>query len=113
MKKGKFLFKVIKISTMAFDGCENLKWIVIHKNIRVLGDHAFSGTKSLKRIRVMGTGFVDGKVVDAFLKAGSGSGRNYGAKLKVKVPASMVKEYEALFKGEGKLNKKATVTAAA
>ena len=113
VKKGKFLFKVIKISTMAFDGCENLKWIVIHKNIRVLGDHAFSGTKSLKRIRVMGTGFTDGKVVDAFLKAGSGSGRNYGAKLKVKVPASKVKEYEALFKGEGKLNKKATVTAAA
>ena len=113
VKKGKFLFKVIKISTMAFDGCENLKWIVIHKNIRVLGDHAFSGTKSLKRIRVMGTGFTDGKVVDAFLKAGSGSGRNYGAKLKVKVPASKVKEYEALFKGEGKLNMKATVTAAA
>ena len=30
VKKGKFLFKVIKVSNYAFDGCENLLWIVIH-----------------------------------------------------------------------------------
>ena len=54
---------------MAFDGCENLKWVLIHKNIRVIGEYAFNGTKSLKRIRVMGTGFVEGKVIDAFMKA--------------------------------------------
>ena len=30
VKKGKFLFKGIKVSNYAFDGCENLLWIVIH-----------------------------------------------------------------------------------
>ena len=103
VKKGKFFFKVIKVSTLAFDGCENLKWVVIHKNIRVLGESIFRDTPSLKKINILGTGFRSGKVENAFVKADEG-------KLIVKVPASKVADYTSLFVGEGQL--KGTVKAA-
>ena len=104
VKKGKYLFKVIKISTKAFDGCEKMKWILIHKNVRVIGAYAFSGTGALTKITVKGSGIAAGKVVDAF----GGTRKN----LTVKVPSNKVSSYEGLFKGEGKLNKKAVVKAA-
>ena len=98
VKKGKFLFKVIKVSNYAFDGCENLKWIVIHRNIRVIGEDAFNGTAALTKINVKGSRIVSGKVTDAF----EGSGKN--GRLTVKVPKNKVNEYRKLFTGEGGLN---------
>ena len=47
------------------------------------------------------------------MKAGSGAGKSQGAKLIVTVPGNKLGEYEELFKGEGRLNQKATVKAAA
>ena len=108
VKKGKFYFKVIKISTLAFDGCTNLQWILIHKNIRVIGDYAFNETVSLTKIRMSGDEIVAGKVIDAFGKGG----KDNGEALTVKVPKEKVSSYETLFKGEGKLNQKAIVQAA-
>ena len=96
VKKGKFMFKVIKISNYAFDGCENLEWIVIHKNIRVIGEDAFNGTVALTKINIKGSGIESGKVTDAF----KGAGKN----LTVKVPSKKVDEYRELFTGEGGLN---------
>ena len=108
VKKGKYFFKVIKISTKAFDGCEKMKWILIHKNVRVIGAYAFSGTGALTKITVKGSGIAAGKVVDAF----GGAGKKKGENLTVKVPSAKVSAYDGLFKGEGKLNSKAVVKAA-
>ena len=96
VKKGKYFFKVIKVSNYAFDGCENLEWIVIHKNVRVIGEEAFNGTTALSKINIKGSGIVDGKVTDAF----KGTGKN----LTVKVPGSKLGEYRELFTGEGGLD---------
>ena len=96
VKKGKYFFKVIKVSNYAFDGCENLEWIVIHKNVRVIGEEAFNGTNALSKINIKGSGIVDGKVTDAF----KGTGKN----LTVKVPGSKLDEYRELFTGEGGLD---------
>ena len=96
VKKGKYFFKVIKVSNYAFDGCENLEWIVIHKNVRVIGEEAFNGTTALSKINIKGSGIVDGKVTDAF----KGTGKN----LTVKVPGSKLDEYRELFTGEGGLD---------
>ena len=101
--------KVIKISTLAFDGCTKLKWVVIHKNIRVIGEYAFNETVSLIKINIKGSSFVSGKVIDAFGKAGKKDGES----LTVKVPSAKVSSYNSLFKGEGKLNQKAKVVKAA
>ena len=92
------MFKVIKISNYAFDGCENLEWIMIHKNIRVIGEYAFNETTALSKINVKGSGIESGKVVDAF----KGAGKN--GRLTVKVPKNKVNEYSELFTGEGGLN---------
>ena len=98
VKKGKYFFKVIKVSNYAFDGCENLEWIVIHKNVRVIGEDAFNGTSALTKINIKGYGIVSGKVTDAF----EGAGKN--GRLTVKVPKNKVNEYRELFTGEGGLN---------
>ena len=98
VKKGKFMFKVIKISNYAFDGFENLEWIVIHKNVRVIGEDAFNGTAALTMINIKGYGIVSGKVTDAF----EGAGKN--GRLTVKVPKNKVNEYRELFTGEGGLD---------
>ena len=98
VKKGKFMFTVIKVSNYAFDGCENLKWIVIHRNIRVIGEDAFNGTAALTKMNIKGYGIVSGKVTDSF----EGAGKN--GRLTVKVPKNKVNEYRELFTGEGGLN---------
>ena len=61
---------------------------------------------SLIKINIKGSGFVTGKVIDAFGKAGKKG-------LTVKVPSEKVSSYNSLFKGEGKLNQKAKVVKAA
>ena len=60
----------------------------------VLGEKVFSRTPALLKVRVLGTGFRLGKVVDAFVREG---------RLTVKVPGNKVDEYNALFTGEGGL----------
>ena len=100
VKKGKFLFKVIKVSNNAFRNCGNLKWAVIGKNVRVFGEYVFARAYNLKTVRVLGYGFKSGKVTNAFVKAGK------KGKLTVKVPGNKVDEYQKLFTGEGKLNGK-------
>jgi hypothetical protein len=98
VKKGKFFFKVIKISNNAFRNCENLKWAVIGKNVYVLGQYIFARDENLTKVRVLGNGFKSGKVTDALVKAGK------NGKLTVIVPGSKVNEYYELFTGEGGLN---------
>ena len=100
VKKGKFLFKVIKVSNNAFRNCGNLKWAVIGNNVRVFGEYVFARAYNLKKVRVLGYGFKSGKVTNAFVKAGK------KGKLTVKVPGNKVDEYRELFTGEGKLNGK-------
>ena len=86
VKKGKFLFRVIKVSNNAFRNCKNLKWAVISKNVYVFGQYIFARDENLTKVRVLGTGFKSGKVTDAFVRAGDGE-------LTVKVPGSKVDEY--------------------
>ena len=62
---------------------------------------------SLIKINIKGSGFVTGKVIDAFGKAGKKE------RLVVKVPSEKVSSYNSLFKGEGKLNPEAKVVKAA
>ena len=64
---------------------------------------------SLIKINIKGSGFVTGKVIDAFGKAGKKDGES----LTVKVPSAKVSSYNSLFKGEGKLNPEAKVVKAA
>ena len=98
VKKGKFFLKVIRVSNNAFQGCSNLKWAVISKNVYVFGEYAFARTGSLTKVRILGKGFKPGKVTDAFLMAGK------NGRLTLKVPGSKVDEYRELFTGEGRLN---------
>ena len=100
VKKGKFMFKVIKISNNAFRNCKNLKWAVISKNVYVFGQYIFARDEKLTKVKVLGTGFKSGKVSDAFVRAGK------NGKLTVKVPGNKVDEYRELFTGEGGLNGK-------
>ena len=100
VKKGKFYFKVIKVSNNAFRSCKNLKEAVIGKYVRVLGQNIFARDYKLTEVTVLGKGFKSGKVTDAFVKAGK------DGKLTVKVPGSKVKAYRKLFTGEGGLNGK-------
>ena len=62
---------------------------------------------SLIKINIKGSGFVTGKVIDAFGKA------EKKESLVVKVPSEKVSSYNSLFKGEGKLNPEAKVVKAA
>ena len=80
---------------IAFRECNQLRWVIISKNVYVLGEKVFSKTPNLIKVRVLGTGFKSGKVTDAFVRDG---------KLTVKVPASKVDEYRDLFTGEGGLD---------
>lgn len=107
VKKGKFKFKVIKISAGAFKNCKSLEWVVINKNIRVIGEDAFKNTPALRTINVKGSGIQTGKAVKAF----NGAGKDAGRKLTVKVPKTKYTEYKSLFKGEGKLNQIAFIKA--
>ena len=97
VKKGKFFFKVIKVSNNAFRKCKSLKWAVISKNVYVFGEYIFARDEQLMKVRVFGTGFRSGKVTDAFVRAGK------NGRLTVKVPGNKVDEYNALFTGEGGL----------
>ena len=105
-KRG-FLYKVTMVSSIAFKDCENLKWVVFHKNIESIGSYAFKNTPSLTRIKVISENFSQGSVVNTFVSAG----KDKGEKLTVKVPTGYVGLYTALFKGEGGLNEYAAVTA--
>ena len=98
VKKGRFMFKVVRVSNNAFAGCSNLQWILINKNTRAIGGDAFNGTTALTKIAVKSSGIEAGNVVDAF----AGAGKN--GRLTIKVPESMVNEYSELFTGEGRLN---------
>ena len=108
VKKRGYLYKVVKISIGALNGCENLKWVIIHKNIGSIGKYAFKNTPKLKRIKIMSKLLTDGKVVSAF----AGAGKKKGADLTVKTPKEYEGKYADLFKSEGKLNEKAIVKAA-
>ena len=100
VKKGKFLFKVIKVSNNAFRNCKNLKWAVIGKNVYVFGEYVFARTNNLSKVKVLGSEFKSGKTTNAFVKAGN------NGRLTVKVPRTKVDEYRDLFTGEGGLNGK-------
>ena len=69
---------------------------MIHRNIRVIGEDAFNGTRSLSKINIKGSGIESGKVTDAF----EGTGKN----LIVKVPSKKLDEYKRLFTSEGGLD---------
>jgi hypothetical protein len=105
IKKGGFMFKVEQISEAALKECKNLRWVVLHQNIKIIGKNAFANTPNLEMIKVMSKLFETGRVVSAFAEAGM----NKGAGLTVKTPRGYASTYEKLFVGEGKLNKKALV----
>jgi hypothetical protein len=108
IKKNGYMYKVVKVSIGAFKNCENLKWVVVGKNISLIGEYAFKNTPSLTKVKVLSRNFKSGKVVKAF----AAGGKDKGAKLTVKTPSGYVSSYESLFKGEGMLNENARVQAA-
>ncbi|MBR3352852.1 MAG: leucine-rich repeat protein [Erysipelotrichaceae bacterium] len=108
IKKNGYLYKVVKVSIGAFKNCENLKWVVINKNVGAIGKYAFKNTPSLTKINIKSRILKTGKVVSAF----ASGGKNNGTKLLVKTPSAYVDSYESLFKGEGLLNAEAKVQAA-
>ena len=108
IKKNGYMYKVVKVSIGAFKNCTSLEWVVINKNIQIIGEYAFKNTPSLTKIKVLTRQLKAGKVVKAF----AAGGKSNGAKLTVKTPSTYVAPYDSLFKGEGLLNQKATVKAA-
>jgi hypothetical protein len=102
------MYKVVKVSIGAFKNCEKLEWVVINKNIQIIGKYAFKNTPSLTKINIKSRTLKTGKVVSAFVAGG----KSNGAKLLVKAPSAYVSSYNSLFKGEGLLNQSAKVQAA-
>jgi hypothetical protein len=105
IKKNGYYYKVVKISIGAFKNCTALEWVVINKNIEVIGSYAFKNTPALTKIKVMTKQLDTGKVVNAFKSAG----KNNGKGITVKTPNGYTYRYEDLFKGEGGLNENAKV----
>ena len=103
--KGGFRFSVVKISVGAFKNCKKLEWVIIGKNVANIGKYAFKNTPKLQSIKIQSKKYKQGTVENAF----SGAGKNSGKNLIVKVPKGYVQSYNKLFKGEGKLNKNASV----
>ena len=112
VQKYGFVFKVSEISPYAFKDCRRLETVVIHRNIKYIGRYAFKNTPQLRTIKTLAKYLRKGSVKNAFAGAGSGGGSYTGSNLVVKVPKepeTLIDYYNALFKKEGALHRKATL----
>ena len=112
VQKYGFVFKVSEISPYAFKDCRRLETVVIHRNIKYIGRYAFKNTPQLRTIKILAKYLRKGSVKNAFAGAGSGGGSYTGSNLVVKVPKepeTLIDYYNALFKKEGALHRKAAL----
>jgi hypothetical protein len=104
-----FVFRVVEISPYAFKDCRRLETVVIHRDVKYIGRYAFKNTPQLRTIKILSENLRKGSVKNAFADAGSGGGNNRGSNLVVKVPEERIEYYNALFKKEGALHRKAVL----
>ena len=108
VKKNGFMYKVVKVSTKAFMGCEKATKIKIGKNVQSIGAYAFKNTPAMGKLIMLTSKLASGKVKDSFVSGG----KDKGAKLTNEVPNGKTSAYESLFKGEGGMNAGAKFTEA-
>jgi hypothetical protein len=108
VKKNGFMYKVVKVSTKAFMGCEKATKIKIGKNVQSIGAYAFKNTPAMGKLIMLTSKLASGKVKDSFVSGG----KDKGAKLTNEVPSGKSSAYESLFKGEGGMNAGAKFTEA-
>jgi hypothetical protein len=106
VKKNGFMYRVIKVSTVAFNNCTNATKIKIGKNVQSIGSYAFKNTSAMSKLIFLTGKLKGGKVANSFVR----SGVNGGAKLTVICPNGKSSAYEPVFKGEGGMNAKAKFT---
>jgi hypothetical protein len=92
-------YKVTEIKANAFKNHKKLKKITIGKNIKKIGQNAFSGCTGLKTI-IIKTTKLTGKTV------GKNAFKNIHKKAKVRVPGKKLKSYKSILKARGMNGKK-------
>ena len=100
------MYKVVKVSTKAFMGCEKATKIKIGKNVQTIGAYAFKNTPAMGKLIFLTSKLTTGKVKNTFVAGG----KDKGAKLANYVPTGKSSAYDSLFKGEGGMNAKAKFT---
>ena len=88
------VYKVSSIKKSAFKKCKKVKTITIGSNVRSIGNYAFKGTKSLRKI-VVKTSLLSKKTVKKHAFSGAG---NSNKTLTVKVPRNSKKRYKKLLR---------------
>ena len=82
-------YKVVEISKNAFKGCKQLQTATIGKEVRIIGNGAFSGCRKIKKV------IIHSKVLK---KIGKGAFAGVSRKAKIQVPKSKVAQYRKLMK---------------
>ncbi len=82
-------YKVVEISKNAFKGCKQLQTATIGKEVRIIGNGAFSGCRKIKKV------IIRSKVLK---KIGKGAFAGVSRKAKIQVPKSKVAQYRKLMK---------------
>lgn len=85
-------FSVTGIAKSALKGNKKLKSVVVGKNIKTIGEKAFYGCKSLKKLTIKS------KVLK---KVGKNAFKGIHAKARIKVPKAKLKAYKRLLKKKG------------
>lgn len=85
-------FSVVQINDKALKNQTGITSVTVGKNVSTIGKEAFAGMKKVKTITIKST---------KLTKVGSNALKNIYSKAKVKVPASRLKKYKALFKNKG------------
>ena len=85
-------YKVTAVGNGAFKGYKSLKKISLGSNITTIGKKAFAGCKQLKNI------IIKSKMIK---KVNAGAFKSINKKAVIKVPSSSKKIYKKLFKGKG------------
>jgi hypothetical protein len=87
--------KVKKIEYGAFEGCKKLKTVNIQStSLKEIGEEAFKGDKNLQKIVIKSTKLSEEKVGSRAIKGTSSN-------LVIKVPASVVEDYQEIFESRG------------
>ena len=85
-------FAVTGIAKSALKGNKKLKSVVVGKNVKTIGEKAFYGCKSLKKLTIKS------KVLK---KVGKNAFKGIHAKARIKVPKAKLKAYKKLLKKKG------------
>ena len=88
---------VTEIEAKASKNNRKLRYVVIGHNVSKIGENAFKGCKSLKRITIKST-----KLNKTSVKNLDKSVKSRGAKITVKVPKAKKKVYKKIFKKSAK-----------